>query len=119
MVKYYSDDQNFCHYQAVLRDVSYEGKGYIEMESIVSLEKVDETQESMRFSKPKVFSKDINIVCGVLKTKIGSTFEFVGTTRVFFDGCPNAIVQITIENEEILSFTDGKEALIEWAKTVH
>ena len=43
----------------------------------------------------------------------GLKFEFKGTMAVFFDGCPAAIVEITSNGETILSYQDGKSALLE------
>lgn len=118
MTKFYSDNKNFHHYKATIKDFSKTGGEWLKIDNILPLEKDDHSNFMVSGETVLVHSTNIDYTWELLAPENGLEFEFMGSFRVFFDGCPGAIVQITIDGEEILSFDDGKEALLSWAKTI-
>ena len=118
MANFYSNNENYHQYRAAIRDYSKTTIGLLTIESIFSLED-EEPIAKINFIQAQVFSTDINSVWCDFDPQIGMVFEFTGTLRVFFDGCPAAIVSIAVEGKEILPFEDGKTAVLAWAKTIY
>lgn len=116
MIKYYSDDNNYHQYRAEIKELE-EKKGRFCIESIFSLENNLEV-DYINYISAQVFSTNIEQTLEELAPHEGLVFDFTGTLATFFSGCPAAIVQITISGKEILTFDDGKRALLEWASTV-
>lgn len=121
MVKYYSNDSNFYQYKANIIQVSQKSTGYINIDSIECLSESSSQSlhKNINYCTARIFSPNIELTWDELKPEIGMEIEFYGTFRVFYDGCPAAIIQLSLNGNEILSYNDGKEALVEWAKTVH
>lgn len=119
MVEYYSNDDNFYRYEASIRKVY--NNGYLDIESIKKIQEDGEKNniDKINYIQARVFSNNINETMKIFNPKIGDTFYFTGSLKVFFDGCPVAIVQIEINDIEILSFSEGKAALLEWAAQIH
>ena len=119
MVDYYSNDSNFNKYEASIKDVYNDG--YLEIESIKKIQVDGEkiSIDNINFVTARVFSSDIKETMELFNPKIGKSFYFTGSFKIFFDGCPVAIVQISIGDIEILNYSDGKATLLEWASKVH
>lgn len=118
MVNYYSNDSNFHSYSAVIEDYSKKEPGYLKLTSIDPLEENIST-EGIDHITARIFSEQIEKTWSDLNPVTSLSLEFVGTFKCFFDGCPAAIIQITVRNEEILSTDAGKSSLIKWAKQIH
>ena len=117
MVNYYSNDNNFQRYRATIKDYSKKEYGYLLFESIYSLD--NDLKAETTYDYAKIFSLDTKKTWNELNPSIGLQIDFVGTFKIFFDGCPAAIVQICLNEKEILKYDEGKTSLIEWAKTIH
>ena len=118
MVAFYSNDSNYCTYEAVVKDLPEETTGYLSIESISRTENGEQIKNINQI-KARVFSSDIDETWSRFAPEKGLKFKFVGTLKVFFDGCPAAIVSLTVEEKQILSFEEGKAALLDWAKRVY
>ena len=118
MVEFYSNDSNFRTYEAVVKDCAAEPAGILTIKSIIM--KGEEKQvKGINYLYARVFSSNIEDTWRCFAPHIGLKFEFVGTLAVFFDGCPAAIISITVRGEQILLYEEGKKALLEWASQVH
>lgn len=119
MVDFYSDDSNFYSYSACIKqiDTTPGSKGWISIESVQPLD--GGPKSTAKYEVARVFSLDIDETWNKFSPVEGLYFEFIGTLRIFFDGCPVAIVQISIDNEIVLPYSEGKEALLNWAANIH
>lgn len=119
MADYYSNDSNFNKYKASIKDVHNDG--YLEIESIKKMQEDggEISIDNINFVTARVFSKDIKKTMELFDPIIGESFYFIGSFKIFYDGCPVAIVQISIGDIEVLNYSEGKAALLEWASKVH
>ena len=118
MIKYYSNDDNYHHYRATIKEC-YE-IGSIEIENIIHYEDCGPDGLILRESEPvNVFSLNIEQTWQDFSPYVGLEFDFIGNFRIFFDGGIGVVVQIMVDGNEILSFESGKEALLQWAATVY
>ena len=119
MVEYYSDDANYYRYEATVSSFSKkEGTAGIELSSVAYEDERAPTAEgNSRWAM--VFSPNLDATWAAFRPEPGLRFEFIGNLRIFYDGGEGVIVSITVRGERILSFEDGKAALLEWARHVH
>lgn len=115
MVKYYSDDRNFNYYTGIISE-SYKDdrRCFIKLKDIEP--KGDRYHLGYRY---RIFSFNLEQTWAALNPKEDLEISFCAALRIFYDGGECAIIQISVNGEEILNYNEGKEALIEWAKTVH
>ena len=116
MVKYYSDDSHFHRFRGTLSNYYSEtrGIGWLKFKTIESLDGVT-VRESYKHLVTRIYSPNLQRTWDALNPKEDLEIEFYATFEIFYDGCPPAIIQITVGDEEILTFYDGKTVLIEWA----
>lgn len=118
MIEYYSNDANFTWFEATIRECDNNEYGYITIQDIAVVDN-KKPLEKTNYTQARIYSPDIEETWNSFNPYVGLRFEFRGTMAVFFDGCPPAIVEIFYNEQTILSFEDGKAALLEWAKTIH
>ena len=116
LIKYYSDDSNFNLYTATIYDLYY-AIGYLCIESIFCVDN-EEIVISNKRETARLFSEDIEETWKIFNPYVGMEITFVGTFEVFFDGCNPAIISLKVGDKEIVSYAEGKKALLEWAATV-
>lgn len=65
-----------------------------------------------------VFSPTLEQTYYSLKQCVGYNFTYYADTTILYNGhCP-VVIQITINGEELLSFNDGKSALLNWVDSL-
>ena len=119
MVSFYSDDSNYYKYEATITDFSKtEKEAYVELGDILYIDEgAPRAELNSRWAA--VFSRRLDEAWAEFKPEIGLRFEFVGNLRVFYDGGTGVIVSLTARESLIISFDDGKAALLEWARGAH
>ena len=116
MVDYYSNDKNYFQYEATISRFSKkDGEAAIQLASIRYIDEGAPTAEG-NSNWARVFSPDLDATWNAFLPEIGLRFKFIGNLRIFYNGGEGAIVSITVRGETILSFENGKAALLEWAK---
>jgi hypothetical protein len=115
MVDFYSNDSNFDWFTATVEDAS---PTYFAIKNLTITEG-DEPKELTSYHRFKVFSPDLSRTWERFDPYPGLEFRFRGTLKKFFIECPCAIVEIERDGETILTFEEGKAALLEWARQVH
>ena len=124
LVKYCSDDGNYHHYTATFKkyDNDLESHDFF-ISYAYSLE--DDWHYSIPLDKEgwyrvTLFSSDFEKTIQKFSPYDGLSFDFVMLSAHYNQSkTVHAVVEITTRYEEILSFDEGKTALIEWAKKVH
>ena len=117
MIKYYSDNSNYHHYRATIYEE--DSVGIIRIKDTISLENSQDFQLDIRNDTMRVYSPDIEHTWELFNPYVGMEFEFIGAFFIFYNGGTNAIVQISVDGNEILDFDSGKEALLTWASTYY
>ena len=115
---YYSDDSNFYKFRASINTV--EEIGLIYINSPQSLDDRYSSDISFRDNNlMRVFSTNIETIWEKFNPTPGMEIEFYGSFAQFYNSHPYVIVEITVDGNEILSFNDGKTALLQWASTIY
>lgn len=125
MVNYYSNDSNFSWFIGTVTTSSRGTNQYghftyhLEMTDYILYEEGGSLRPVDIRGGWTIFSPDIERTWDKLNPHPGLEIRFRGTTRIFFDGCPMAIVELVSGGETVLTFEEGKSALLEWARQVH
>lgn len=118
MIDYYSDDTNFHHYSAIIYELS-DRIGDLYVNSVKCIGYDDMNINKWNSFYVRIFANDLEKTWESFSPLIGMEFSFEGTFEIFFDGCPGAIVSISVDGNEILSAVEGKSALIKWAEGIY
>lgn len=117
-IDYYTNDDNYKQFYGIIANYNLRIEGNEKKEKVtLSFEfehaiKVD-SNESFENVTLSVFSENIRGVWDKLEPPVGKEIIFISPRiRSYAPGWVAPIVQITYEDEEILSFEDGKAALL-------
>ena len=123
LVKIYSNNNSYAHFSGTISwfdiDLNKPEENIMAFNEIVNLDKNERmSEEFVDNIEYRIYSSDTRTVWKKLNPKKGLVITFICSDpgNVYFK---NPIVQISVGEEEILSFEEGKTALIEWAKTVY
>ena len=110
---YYSKESNYIKVTGTIRGVYQYEK---DSELVFSCDDL-----SARFSAPyfKVNGKNYSVVIDkdiLGKLKEGIQVEFITAQEFFYDGYQMPVVQLSVDGEELLSYEEGYQNLIEWLK---
>jgi|GEM_PF-1538647 len=108
--EYYSDQNNFITESAVVDDIIHnEERGYI----VLCLSEIDERYQRPEF---RIYEDNYTIVKenGILdKIAVGNTVTFTSAPRLFGNGYMTPVVALSCGEDELLSFEEGYENLME------
>lgn len=120
MTKYYSNDNNYYQGKGTISEIVYEKDSLFKLYlKEISVKNNDGDKQEKKSSFFRIYSIDINQTYELLNPEIGLEIDFYCSFNIFYHGQVFPIIQITANGEEILSFEEGKEALLEWASRVH
>ena len=115
---YYSNDSNFYKFRACINEV--EEIGYIYIDYPQSLDERYSSDIPFKDNNfMRMFSTNIETTWEKFNPTVGMEIEFYGSFAQFYNSQPYFIIEITIGGNEILSFEDGKTALLQWASTYY
>ena len=116
-----SNDDNYYSYTAIFKEFTYKDTGYFAITAIQPEEKWFKRERPDQFGnfKVRLFSSNLNETFDRFSPSEGLSFDFVAIGIALGSGSFIAVVQLSVEDKNVLSFEDGKAALIEWAKKVH
>lgn len=119
LVAKYSDDNNYQKYTGIITGTEHiVGRCYfLYFDELLA-------EDGQTYSKPKtnksgldlsIFANNRELVWERLQPEVGLEISFIGPLYPTSMGV-KPIVQITARGEEILSYEEGKAAVVEWAK---
>lgn len=113
MIDYYCDDNNYVELTGVVVEKQYYRD---EPTNVLSIRVTSSNNDFY------MYGSDTGSFClyfpGLLdKLCEGDTIIFTSAPRVFYDGQKYPIVSLSKDEQELLSFTDGKSNYIEWIKS--
>lgn len=119
---YYSDDSHFGSFAGTIVECSSgkDGQGVfsyrLEMVDYVYF-KGDEPLYTIDIRTSwTICSPNVEGTWNRLNPYPGLKLRFKGVPLIFLDGNPNGIVELVREDETVLTFDEGKAALLKWAK---
>lgn len=122
MLKVYKNDESYCRYFGTIsffEEETHDNGNFLNFSSVT---KIDDNNNEVEVDMRNEFhgnhflihSKNSKKVWDDLNPYIGQEISFVSCPVIFHHGYFPPIVQITYDDVEILSFKEGKEALLEF-----
>ncbi len=110
---YYTKESNYIEVTGVITGIyQYEQSSKL----VLSCEELSSHFSERYF---KISGKNYSVVLDrqiLAKIKKGARVEFISAQEYFYDGYQMPIVQLSVDGEELLSYEEGYQNLIEWLK---
>ena len=114
-VDYYSIDSNYHQYRGIIKEYEFREYGFLVFDKVtVSDNSEHDAKEVFGTYYLKVFSADPKKTWEDLNPTVGLEVSFICANETLEKSDYPPIVQITANEIEILSFEEGKEALIDY-----
>ena len=112
---YYQEETYYHHCEA---EIVSEKKPYLFIKEIYDLDINESLTYYQEETKVRVFSLDVDETWNKLQPEGEMMIQFTINFGYININYPPAIVQISYNGEEILSFEDGQAALLKWAANI-
>lgn len=111
LVRYYSEKSNYVTASGAVDHIQDDP----ELDGLyLGFSELSPTMDDVSF-KLVGANREIVLQRGILqKVQLGTTVSFMTAPRYFGDGYIMPIVEISVDGEELLSFEEGYENLLEW-----
>ena len=122
MLKVYKNDESYCRYFGTIsffEEETHDNGNFLNFSSVT---KIDDNNNEVEVDIRNefhgndflIYSKNTEKVWNDLNPYISQEISFVSCLVIFHHGYFPPIVQITFNEVEVLTFSDGKEALLEF-----
>ena len=120
LIKTYSNDSNYHSYNGTISELSEEDGKYCVRFGLIEAEngEVKKANDYFLRDTARIFSNDPKAVYDRLKNESYESVEFKTCTYTYEGFYLFPIVEISVGNEIVLPFEDGKAAILEYVKNV-